>query len=438
MRNYILFSFVLSLLANTAISQHTDANIFGDVQSGGEHIPFATIYIEGTTIGTTTDATGHYMMIDLPPGKAVIVAQSVGYVTAKKEVLIEQNKTLEVNFVLEEQVMSLEEIVITGTKTFKRSTETPVIVNVLDSKNIGAIQACNISEGLKFQPGLRIETDCQTCNYTQLRMNGLGGGYSQILINGRPIFSPLIGLYGMEQIPANMVDRIEVVRGGGSALYGSSAIGGTVNIITNIPNTTDYSLSFTTHSINSKATDNILNGNVTMVSAKRNAGASLFANYRSREWYDHEGITLNPDGSQTAEKDNYSELPALKNNSFGGTVFYRPAPNQKLELNFTSLSEYRYGGEMINKEAYLAQQSEERSYNILMGGIDYQINFNQDNSSFIAYFAGQNTTRDHYTGLYPVREEYNSDSAFNDALMTHLEDPPYGFTDNSTFQGGVN
>ena len=54
-------------------------------------------------------------------------------------------------------------------------------------------------------------------------MNGLAGGYSQILINGRPIFSPLTGLYGMEQIPANMIERIEVVRGGGASLYGSSA-----------------------------------------------------------------------------------------------------------------------------------------------------------------------------------------------------------------------
>ncbi|MDB0613506.1 TonB-dependent receptor plug domain-containing protein [Tenacibaculum maritimum] len=69
-------------------------------------------------------------------------------------------------------------------------------------------------------------------------MNGLSGGYSQILINGRPIFSPLTGLYGLEQIPTNMIDRIEVVRGGGSALYGSSAIGGTVNVITNIPKKT--------------------------------------------------------------------------------------------------------------------------------------------------------------------------------------------------------
>ena len=90
-----------------------------------------------------------------------------------------------------------------------------------DANIFGDVQ----SEGLNFQPGLRIETDCQTCNYSQLRMNGLGGGYSQILINSRPIFSPLTGLYGLEQIPTEMVERIEVVREGASAFYGSSAIG---------------------------------------------------------------------------------------------------------------------------------------------------------------------------------------------------------------------
>ncbi|HAH58051.1 MAG TPA: TonB-dependent receptor, partial [Bacteroidales bacterium] len=262
------------------MGQHTDANVFGDVQSGGEHIPFANVYLEGTTIGTTTDGTGHYMLIDLPLGKHVLVAKSMGYKASRKEIIVESDKTIEVNFILDQEVMSLDQVVITGTKTFKRRTESPVIVHVLESKNIDAVQACNISEGLKFQPGLRVETDCQTCNYTQLRMNGLGGGYSQILINGRPIFSPLIGLYGMEQIPANMVDRIEVVRGGGSALYGSSAIGGTVNVITHLPDENDYSIGFTSHLINEQSVDNVLNANVTMVSKKRNAGAVLFVNRR--------------------------------------------------------------------------------------------------------------------------------------------------------------
>ncbi|MDD2564574.1 MAG: TonB-dependent receptor, partial [Salinivirgaceae bacterium] len=191
------------------------------------------------------------------------------------------------------------------------------------------------------------------------------------------------------------------------------------------------------HQINKQALDNVMSANITMVSKKRNAGAVLFVNRQYREAYDHPGVTLNVDGTQTIERDGFSELPELRNNSFGGNLFYQPTPNQKVELNFTSLYEYRYGGEITDKLAHLAQQSEERIHNIFMGGVDYQINFNEDNSSFIAYVAGQNTDRKHYTGLYPIRTDYASDLEFSEAESAHLKNPPYGNTDNLTLQGGT-
>lgn len=394
--------------------QHTDANLFGDVTSEGEHLPFATVFIEGTTRGTATDITGHYMLIDLPVGTHTVVATSMGYSTVKKKVTIKEDQVLEVNFELEEETMTIDEVVVTGTRTFKRQTDAPVIVNVIDSKLLNNTQACNISEGLRFQPGLRVENDCQTCNYTQLRINGLGGGYSQILINGRPVFSPLTGLYGMEQIPSNMVERIEVIRGGGSALYGSSAIGGTVNVITRIPKDNGYDFSMTSRWVNGETSDNILSGNINMVTHKRNAGAALFVNRRIRQAYDHNG-------------DNFSELPQLRNNSFGANLFYKPTHHQKLNISLSSLYEYRYGGEMVDDPAHMALQSEERTHNVLMAGVDYQINFNQDNSSFIAYLAGQKTDRDHYTGIFPDEPS---------GISEHLAHPPYGYTRNFTLQAG--
>jgi outer membrane receptor for ferrienterochelin and colicins len=415
MRNRLIVLPILFLFLLPSRSQHSDANIFGDVQSKGEHLPFATVHIEGTTIGTTTDVTGHYMLIDLEPGTHILVASSIGYTTVKKEVTIQKDEVIEVNFELEEETMSIDEVVITGTKTFKRQTDAAVIVNVIDSKLLEQTQACNISEGLRFQPGLRVENDCQTCNYTQLRMNGLGGGYSQILINGRPVFSPLTGLYGMEQIPANMVERIEVVRGGGSALYGSSAIGGTVNVITRIPKESSYDVSITSQLVNGEAWDNVLSGNINMLTHKHNAGAAVYVNRRMRQAYDHNG-------------DNFSELPHLANNSFGANLFFKPRYNQKLELSFSSLNEYRYGGEMVEEAAHQAKQAEERTHAVLMGGLDYQINFNEENSSFILYLAGQKTDRDHYTGIFPY------DSA---EISEHLIDPPYGFTYNHTIQAGT-
>jgi outer membrane receptor for ferrienterochelin and colicins len=246
-------------------------------------------------------------------------------------------------------------------------------------------------------------------------MNCLAGGYSQILINGRPIFSPLTGLYGLEQIPVNMIDRIETIRGGGSTLYGSSAIGGVVNVITKVPKDNSFDVNYTYQSIKGDADDHIINGNATVVSKNNNAGVSLFVNKRKRDAYDANG-------------DNYSELSELNNTAFGTNFFFLPAENQKLEASFSSLNEYRYGGEIVDKAAHLALQSEERTHDVLMGSLDYQINFNNDNSSVIAYLAGQRTDRDHYTGIFPDTEE---------DITTHLENPPYGTSKTTTFQGGA-
>ncbi len=309
----------------------------------------------------------------------------------------------------------ISEVVVTGTKTFKRKTESAVIVNILDSKTLNNLQVCNLSEGLKFQPGLRVETNCQTCNYTQLRMNGLQGGYSQILINGRPIFSPLMGLYGMEQLPVNMIEKIEVIRGGGSSLYGSSAIGGTVNVITKLPKKSGYEFGSFLQSINGKSNDFNITGNATLVSDSHNAGVSFFFNKRNRDFFD-------------ANQDNFSELPKLELTSLGLTSFLKLNQNQKLEFSLSHLEEYRLGGEMADKSAYLRQQSEERTHRIWMASADYQLNFNQDKTTLILYAALQNTKRNHYTGIYP-------DSPAE--IRVHLENPPYGLSNTTTWQGGM-
>ena len=368
---------------------------------------------DSLTVLSKPDGSFYFKKIDF--GDYNITASFLGFKSETKIITV-RNGDLKifVDFNLTNSLNYLNEVVITGTKTIKRRTNSPVIVNVIKNKALEDFQACTLSEGLKFQPGLRVETNCQTCNYTQLRINGLGGGYSQILINGRPIFSPLMGMYGLEQLPKNMIDRIEVVRGGGSSLYGSSAIGGTVNIITKLPKTDSYSINSFLQNINGKSNDIVSTGNVSVVSENNNSGMSFFFNNRTREMYDH-------------NNDNFSEIPELENVSFGSNFFFSPTKNQKLEFSLSNLNEYRYGGEMVNKPAYLTQQSEERKHKVWMGTADYQINFNEDNSSFITYFAVQNTNRNHYTGIYP-----------EDSLeaQIHLESPPYGVSKVTTFQTG--
>ena len=410
----ILSAIFLCLFVIRAHSQ--SGAIEGKISTNGVGLEFANVMVIGTNLGTTSDPKGAYYLDNIPWGEYTITASMVGYEPVQIDFTIQPEfPVIKLDIDLQPSLIQLDQIVVTGTKTFKRQTRSPIIVNVMNSEALDNVQACSLSDGLKFQPGLRVETDCQTCNYTQLRMNGLGGSYSQILINGRPIFSPLTGLYGMEQIPTNMVDRIEIVRGGGSALYGSSAIGGTVNVITKVPRKNSFDVSYTHQSIAGNASDQILNGNTTFVSKHKNAGATLFVSNRRRAWYDH-------------NNDNFSELPKLKNTSLGANIFFQPTQNQKLELSLSSLNEYRYGGEMIQGAPHLALQSEERTHHVYLASLDYQINFNHDNSSLIIYFAGQHTDREHYTGIYPDTEE---------DIKTHLEAPPYGISDNTTLQGGL-
>jgi outer membrane receptor for ferrienterochelin and colicins len=141
---------------------------------------------------------------------------------------------------------------------------------------------------------------------------------------------------------------------------------------------------------------------------------ALYTSHRKRDWYDHNG-------------DNYSELPSLNNNSFGINSFFNLTESQKLEASFSSMHEYRYGGEMIDGPAYLAEQSEERTHNILTGGVDYQLTSKNNQTTFVVFAAGQNTDRKHFTGISPDSEpeklEYNSN-------------PPYGTSVNYTIQVG--
>ena len=387
----------------------------GKVFSGNDVVPFANIVIKDGGLGVSSDESGNYRVDGLVLGEQSITISAVGM--SKKTLNITLKKGINIiDIHLEDKVYNLDQVVVTGTKTFKRRVHSPVIVNVINSKKLESIQACNLADGLSFQPGLRVETDCQTCNYTQLRMNGLAGGYSQILINGRAIFSPLTGLYGMEQIPANMIDRIEVVRGGGSSLYGSSAIGGVVNVITKIPTINNYSFGYDFSIINTVSEDKVIFGNATVLSDNKNSGVTLFVNNRNRDWYDHNG-------------DNFSEIASLRDNIFGATFFLLPSKNQKIEANIGSLHEYRYGGEMVFGAPHFSMQSEEREHDVLLGNVDYQIKFNSGNSSFIAYLAAQKTSRSHYAGIRP--------EVGTDEDVLHLEDPPYGTSFNTTRQAGL-
>lgn len=220
MKNYILLWVCLwcagQLCAETAVSKSLDINIVGHVldKNTREHLPYISVVLKGTTIGVMTDASGHYFLKNLPEGDFFLETSSVGYKTERRKVSLRRGTTLEIDFEIEEDAVVLDGVVVSANRSETTRQLAPTLVNVLNIKTFENTNSNSLAQGLNFQPGVRVENDCQNCGFQQVRINGLDGPYTQILMDSRPIFSALSGVYGLEQIPANMIERVEVMRGG--------------------------------------------------------------------------------------------------------------------------------------------------------------------------------------------------------------------------------
>jgi outer membrane receptor for ferrienterochelin and colicins len=362
----------------------SDGIVSGMVKSAEGPLPYVNIGILGYNFGTYTDQHGNFELNNIPVGEYSIQFSSVGYKTEQKQLNVSSGAEVVLEILLEPSYEQLEEVVVSGSKIEQKRNEATVAVGLIDRKGLELVQANTLADGLNFQTGLRMETDCQTCGYSQLRMNGLGGAYSMILIDSRPIFSSLMGLYGLEMIPANLIERIEVVRGGGSALYGSSSIAGTVNVITREPETDFLSLNANAGMIGNQSFENNLNASASKVFDKAGMTLQLSRNYRSE--YDANG-------------DGFSELPRLSGLNFGINSYLKIGKYSTLGFNINGINEYRRGGNKIDEAAHNSDQAEERTHNILMGGVNFKSSMPGINSSISVYLAGQNTNRIHYTGI---------------------------------------
>ena len=246
--------------------------------------------LRGTTVGVASDNTGHYFLRNLPIGRFVVEVSAVGYKTQAHEIDIKDGMSYEVNFMLEEDMVQLDGVIVSATRSETTRRMSPTLVNVVDMEIYNKSNCSTVAQGLVFQPGVRVENNCQNCGFQQVRINGLDGQYTQILIDSRPIFSALAGVYGIEQLPANMVDRVEVMRGGGSALFGSSAIAGTINIITKEPVRNSATISHTTTSIDgTSAFHNTTDINASIVSEDNKLGLAVFAQNTEKDAWDANG-----------------------------------------------------------------------------------------------------------------------------------------------------
>lgn len=380
---------------------NTDANIVGHVidSKTREHIPFVNIAIKGTTIGVSCDGTGHFAMNNLPIGEQTLVVSTLGYKKIEKNVTLERNKTVEINIELTEESITMNEVVVTANRGESNRREAPTIVNVINSKMFDATASSTMADALNYQPGLRVEYTCNNCGVPQLRINGLEGQYSQILMDSRPVFSSLASVYGLEQLPADMIERAEVIRGGGSALFGSSAIGGVVNIITKEPLRNSLMISNTSSLIGGSAYDITTSMNGSFVSDDSKAGIFLFGVLRNRSPYDRNG-------------DDFSEIPALESNMLGFRGYYKTSNYSKLTAEYHHLGEFRRGGNNFDNPPHEADIAEQLNHEIHAGSLKYDIFTKNNKHRFSVYTSLQGINRNSYFGTGRNPDAYGKTSDF--------------------------
>lgn len=372
----------------SAGAQNTDAHIHGHVidKATGEHLPYIVVMLKGTTIGVTTEHTGHYMIRNIPVGRFTIEVSAIGYKTQTREVNIAKGRSYEVNFTLEEDFVQIDGVIVSATRSETTRRMSPTLVNVVGMDTYDRTNATTVAQGLSFQPGVRVENNCQNCGFQQVRINGLDGQYTQILIDSRPIFSALAGVYGIEQLPANMVDRVEVMRGGGSALFGSSAIAGTINIITREPVRNSAAISHTATSVaGSSALHNTTDINASIVSEDNKLGIAVFGQNTAKDAWDANG-------------DGFTELSAISGQTMGFRGYLKTGLYSKLTAEYHHLQEFRRGGDNLDLPPHEAMIAEQTDHGINTGGLKFDW-FSKDQRHRLNTFASlQHIERESYYG----------------------------------------
>ena len=220
---------VLGLNAQTA-------SILGKIVAAGKPIPFANVVLVGTPMGTTTDTLGVYEMGKLKAGSYVVRISCIGFDKTQKPITIKStDQHVILNFDLTNNANTLGEVVVSGTLKEVMRLASPIPVELYTPAFFKKNPVPNIYEALQNINGVRPQLNCNICNTGDIHINGLEGPYTMVLIDGMPIVSSLSTVYGLSGIPNALVERVEIVKGPSSSLYGSEAVGGLINIITKKP-----------------------------------------------------------------------------------------------------------------------------------------------------------------------------------------------------------
>lgn len=391
MKTRLLTAVLLAAIAQYITSYTIEGNVTD--RHSGDPVEFASVAVEDTDVATMTDDKGYFILKPEAGGRHTVKVSMIGYENYAIPVDLTDNAPVKLTIRLRETAVEMDEIVVSANRNVVRRCEAPVVVSVLSNKLFETVNSTDLAQSLNYQSGLRVENNCQNCGFPQLRINGLEGAYSQVLINSRPVVSSLSGVYALEQLPVNMIERIEVVRGGGSALFGANAVGGTVNVITKEPINDHFEVSTEIDNHNGKSWEENIAANATIVEPDSRYGIAFYESYRRRSPYDHDG-------------DGFSEVGKLNSNTLGFNAFYRFGQTKKINIEYHNTYEFRRGGNKFDLEPFQTDITEQTQHYINSGSLNYTQNWNDYKYRLNAYISAQHIDRNSYYGAQQNPDAY--------------------------------
>ena len=229
--SFLKFLIFIFSLCSYAQKNHLSGKIY---DQKNQILPYVNVYFKNTQMGNISNDDGTYEIKNIPSGTYILILSSLGYKTKSIKITFSNDVKIQRNFTLESD-NSLDEIVVSGTLRPVTKSSSPVPVEVYSKAFFKKNPTPSIFESLQNINGVRPQLNCNVCNTGDIHINGLEGPYSFVLIDGMPIVSGLSTVYGLTGIPQALIERVEIIKGPASTLYGSEAVGGIINVITKKP-----------------------------------------------------------------------------------------------------------------------------------------------------------------------------------------------------------
>lgn len=304
-------------------------------------LPFASVVVLGAGRSGTADLEGRFHLKDVPAGHQVLVVSAVGLQKLERSVHVKAGGLLDLGDVrLLPSSADMEEVVVTGTMKEVSRSESPVAIELITPKLFRKNPGPVLFDAVSMVNGVRSQLNCSVCNTGDIHINGMEGPYTMILIDGMPIVSALSTVYGLSGIPISMIERVEVMKGPGSALYGSEAMGGIINVITKDPLSAP------------RASADV------MATTWGELNADVGARFDRGKWSDLLGVNVFHYGDpRDANGDGFTDLTLQERISVFNKVRFQRDHRRAAGLAARYVQEERWGGQMDWTPAFAGSDS---------------------------------------------------------------------------------